>query len=135
MSYISISFSGNLIEAVAATTIVVIPSVGPVDLSWSEHPNITAIIYAGAPGEQTGLSLVDGLYGAVNPSGRLPFSVDENEAFYGTSIAYDGFGFHVTERLLLDDRTWMPGTSPRTSPGSGYHAPLSIRDARLTGSF
>jgi beta-glucosidase len=30
-----------------------------------EHPNITAIIYAGAPGEQTGPSLVDVMYGAV----------------------------------------------------------------------
>ncbi|KAF7303817.1 putative beta-glucosidase L [Mycena indigotica] len=101
---------GSLIEAVAAVcsnTIAVIHSVGPVNLSWSQHPNITAIIYAGAPGEQTGPSLVDVLYGAVNPGGRLPYSIDENEASYGTTIVYNSLGFPVvnyTEQLLIDYR-------------------------------
>jgi beta-glucosidase len=44
-------------------------------MTWSSHPNVTAIIYAGAPGEQTGPSIVDVLYGNYNPSGRLPFSI------------------------------------------------------------
>lgn len=68
------------IESVAAVcnnTIVIIHSVGPVDMSWSTHPNITAIIYAGAPGEQTGPSLVDVLFGKYNPRGRLPFSISD----------------------------------------------------------
>ncbi|KAF7324748.1 Glycoside hydrolase family 3 protein [Mycena kentingensis (nom. inval.)] len=101
---------GSLIESVAAVcnnTIAVVHSVGPVSISWSQHPNITAIIYAGAPGEQTGPGLVDVLYGAVNPSGRLPFSIDENEASYGTSIVYNSLGFpdlNYTEKLLLDYR-------------------------------
>ena len=66
------------VEAVAAVnenTVVVVHSVGPVYMPWSAHPNITAIIYAGAPGEQTGPSVVDVLYGKYNPSGRLPFSI------------------------------------------------------------
>lgn len=46
-------------------------------MPWADHPNITAIVYAGAPGEQTGPALVDVLWGAVNPSGRLPFSMDD----------------------------------------------------------
>lgn len=69
---------GSLVESVAAVcnnTIVVVHSVGPIYFTWSNHPNITAIIYAGAPGEQTGPGLVDVLYGAYNPSGRLPFSI------------------------------------------------------------
>jgi beta-glucosidase len=68
----------NLVEQVAAVcnnTVVVVHSVGPVYLTWSNHPNITAIIYAGAPGEQTGPAIVDVMYGAYNPSGRLPFSI------------------------------------------------------------
>jgi len=69
---------GTLIERVAAVcnnTIVVVHSVGPVRMSWSNHPNISAIIYAGAPGEQTGPALVDVIYGAYNPRGRLPFTI------------------------------------------------------------
>ncbi|KAF7349862.1 Glycoside hydrolase family 3 protein [Mycena venus] len=101
---------GSLVEAVAAVcnnTIAVIHSVGPVSVSWSDHPNITGIIYAGAPGEQTGPAIVDVLYGAVNPSGRLPFSIAEDEASYGTTIVYNSLGFPVvnyTEQLLIDYR-------------------------------
>ncbi|KAJ3967600.1 glycoside hydrolase superfamily [Lentinula raphanica] len=91
---------GSMIEDVAAVcnnTVVVIHSVGPVPMSsWNNHPNITAIIYAGAPGEQT-----------VNPSGRLPFSIDDAEASYGTSIVYGIDPFPVidyTEGLFLDYR-------------------------------
>ncbi|KAJ7688805.1 glycoside hydrolase family 3 protein [Mycena rosella] len=117
---------GSLVEAVAAVcsnTIVVIHSVGPVSVSWSAHPNITGIIYAGAPGEQTGPSIVDVLYGAVNPSGRLPFSIDEDEASYGTTIVYNSDGFPVvnyTEQLLLDYR-YMDAQSitPRYEFGFG----------------
>jgi hypothetical protein len=28
-------------------------------MNWVSHPNITALVYAGAPGEQTGPSIVD----------------------------------------------------------------------------
>jgi beta-glucosidase len=104
----------NLVERVAAVcnnTIVVVHSVGPVYLTWSNHPNVTAIIYAGAPGEQTGPAIVDVMYGAYNPSGRLPFSiadvslvfsflrqtltafVEQKENAYGTTIVYDSLGF------------------------------------------
>ncbi|KAG7098712.1 hypothetical protein E1B28_000625 [Marasmius oreades] len=101
---------GSLIERVASVnpnTIVVIHSVGPVPLGWNTHPNITAIIYAGAPGEQTGPSLVDVLWGAVNPSGRLPFSVADSEDSYGTTIVtgLDGFPtINYTEGLFIDYR-------------------------------
>lgn len=48
-------------------------------MNWSNHPNITGIIYAGAPGEQTGPGLVDVLWG-LNPrypSGKLPFAISD----------------------------------------------------------
>jgi len=63
------------VASVCSNTIAIVHSVGPVSFSWSNHPNITGIIYAGAPGEQTGPSLVDVLYGTYNPRGRLPFSI------------------------------------------------------------
>ncbi|KAJ7740439.1 glycoside hydrolase family 3 protein [Mycena maculata] len=111
---LEIWFSGTqLIENVAAVcknTIVVVHSVGPVDMPWTTNPNITAIIYAGAPGEQSGPGLVDVLLGTVNPSGRLPFSMANAESSYPTTIVTDpGFpiGFPVinyTETLFLDYR-------------------------------
>jgi beta-glucosidase len=112
----------SLIERVAAVcnnTIVVVHSVGPVLMSWSNHPNISSIIYAGAPGEQTGPALVDVIYGAYNPSGRLPFTIGDvslimpfsptvdirnylqNEDDYGTSIIYDSLGFPDVFPFLL----------------------------------
>jgi beta-glucosidase len=48
----------DLVKAVASVnrkTIVVIHSVGSVVIEeWAEHPNVTAILMAGLPGEQTG---------------------------------------------------------------------------------
>ncbi|KAF8069314.1 glycoside hydrolase family 3 protein [Lyophyllum atratum] len=101
---------GSLVEEVAAVcnnTIAIIHSVGPIHLGWNIHPNITGIIYAGAPGEQTGPSIVDVLYGKYNPSGRLPFGIADNESDYGTTIIYNSLGFPeipYTEKLLLDYR-------------------------------
>ncbi|KAF8638262.1 hypothetical protein AX17_002284 [Amanita inopinata Kibby_2008] len=117
---------GSLVEHVAAVcnnTIVVVHSVGPVYLPWSDHPNITGIIYAGAPGEQTGPSIVDVISGNYNPRGRLPFSIADAEKDYGTSIVYNSLGFPTityTEKLLLDYR-YMDANdiSPRFEFGFG----------------
>ena len=60
-----------LVQAVAAqnpNTIVVVHSVGPLILEpWIEHPNVTAVLWAGLGGTETGNALVDVLYGAYNP--------------------------------------------------------------------
>ncbi|KAL0950462.1 hypothetical protein HGRIS_010410 [Hohenbuehelia grisea] len=101
---------GSLVERVAAVcnnTIVVVHSTGPVRMPWSNHANISAIVYAGAPGEQNGPGLVDVLYGAYNPRGRLPFTLNDDESAYGTEIVYNSLGFpniDYTEKLLLDYR-------------------------------
>ncbi|KAG8852172.1 hypothetical protein FRB91_006909 [Serendipita sp. 411] len=96
---------GSLVEAVAAVnsnTIVVVHSVGPVSMSWSSHPNVTAIIYAGAPGEQAGPSLVDVMWGAVNPSGRLPFSIADvrlrYDLFFGRWVDLNNVGGELVSR-------------------------------------
>jgi len=111
------------VAAVCANTIVITHSVGPVYMEWSSHPNITGIIYAGAPGEQTGPSIVDVIYGKVNPSGRLPFSIADEESAYGTSIVYDSTGFPTityTEKLFLDYRYMdLKNIAPRFEFGYG----------------
>ncbi|KAL0565546.1 hypothetical protein V5O48_016478 [Marasmius crinis-equi] len=115
----------ELIESVAAVnpnTVVVVHSVGPVNASWSTHPNISAIVYAGAPGEQTGPAIVDILWGAVNPSGRLPFSIDDSEESYGTTIdnSTEVPTIEYSEGLFIDYRYMdSKGIAPRYEFGYG----------------
>jgi hypothetical protein len=76
-AHLSVDWNGNgVVESVAAVcnnTIVVTHSSGVNTLPWSDHPNVTAILAAHFPGEENGNSLVDLLYGNVNPSGHLPY--------------------------------------------------------------
>ncbi|KAF2433190.1 putative beta-glucosidase 1 precursor [Tothia fuscella] len=68
-------------------TIVVIHSVGPVLIdAWYNNPNITAILWAGLPGEQSGNSIADILYGRINPGGKLPFTLAKTAQDYGTGL-------------------------------------------------
>jgi len=83
----------QLIRTVAAesnNTIVVIHSVGPIIIEeYKNHPNVTAILWAGLPGEQSGNSIADVLYGRVNPGGKTPFTWGKNESDYGPDLIYE----------------------------------------------
>ena len=79
-----------LVQAVAANnsnTIVVVNSVGPLILEpWIDHPNVTVVLWAGLGGTETGNALVDILYGAVNPSGRLPYTIAKSPSDYPAQL-------------------------------------------------
>ena len=93
----------NLINAVAAVnpnTVVVVHSVGPVIVEpWIENPNVTAVLWAGLPGQESGNSLVDVLYGAVNPSGRLPYTIAKDPADYPAQPTTGG---NTNETIIID---------------------------------
>ncbi|CDK28029.1 unnamed protein product [Kuraishia capsulata CBS 1993] len=83
-------YSDNLVESVAdqcANTIVVIHNAGIrlVD-KWIDHENVTAVIMAHLPGQDTGRALVEVMYGKQSPSGRLPYTVAKNESDYGSLL-------------------------------------------------
>ncbi|KAJ8517606.1 hypothetical protein ONZ45_g5248 [Pleurotus djamor] len=84
----------SLINAVAAqnnNTIVVVHSVGPLIVEpWIDHPNITAVLWAGLPGTEAGNALVDVLYGSWNPSGRLPYTIAKSPADYSAQLVLGG---------------------------------------------
>ncbi|KAL2782752.1 glycosyl hydrolase family 3 N terminal domain-containing protein [Aspergillus keveii] len=80
----------NVIKAAASNcnnTVVVIHSVGPVLVDqFYDHPNVTAILWAGLPGQESGNSLADVLYGRVNPSGKTPFTWGKTREAYGAPL-------------------------------------------------
>ncbi|KAF4556659.1 Glycosyl hydrolase family 3 C-terminal domain-containing protein 3 [Elsinoe fawcettii] len=77
------------VSANCNNTVLVVHSPGPVELgSYKNNPNITAILWAGMPGEQSGNAIADILYGRVNPGGKLPFTLGNTRADYGTDVLY-----------------------------------------------
>ncbi|GAO13071.1 hypothetical protein UVI_02024330 [Ustilaginoidea virens] len=76
------------VSSYCANTIVVIHSVGPVLVTdWYQNPNVTAIVWAGLPGQESGNSITDVLYGKTSP-GRTPFTWGPTVESYGTDVMY-----------------------------------------------
>ncbi|PYH99804.1 beta-glucosidase [Aspergillus ellipticus CBS 707.79] len=89
--YVADPYSDTLVENVAGqcnNTMVVIHNAGVrlVD-RWIDHPNITAVIFAHLPGQDSGRALVEVMYGKQSPSGRLPYTVAKNESDYGSLLS------------------------------------------------
>ncbi|KAJ5683695.1 uncharacterized protein N7477_000040 [Penicillium maclennaniae] len=111
--------------AAAATAVVFINSdsgegVGPVILETIlAQPNVKAILWAGLPGQESGNALVDVMYGAVSPSGKLPYTIAKQRSDYGTgwvNAEVDNFA----EGLFIDYRHFdETGLVPRYEFGFG----------------
>jgi beta-glucosidase len=85
------NYSDTLVLNVAQqcnNTMVVIHNAGVrlVD-AWIEHPNVTAVLFAHVPGQDSGSALVEVMYGKQSPSGRLPYTVAKKESDYGELLA------------------------------------------------
>ncbi|PNS21539.1 Beta-glucosidase 1 [Sphaceloma murrayae] len=101
----------NSVANACNNTIVVTHSSGINLLPFADHPNVTAIIAAHYPGQESGNSLVDVLYGYVNPSGKLPYTIAYNGSDYNappttavnTTGKYDWQSW-FDERLEVDYR-------------------------------
>jgi beta-glucosidase len=96
---LSDAYSDGIVTSVASqcnNTMVVIHSVGVriVD-KWFDHPNITAVVLGHLPGQDSGRSLVELMYGRQSFSGRLPYTVAKQESDYG----------HVLDPVLPSEET------------------------------
>ncbi|KAJ4397872.1 hypothetical protein N0V93_002109 [Gnomoniopsis smithogilvyi] len=126
-------YTDNLINHVADqcnNTVVVLHNVGTrlVD-GFADHPNVTGIIFAHLPGQDSGKALVNILYGDENPSGRLPYTVAYNESDYESLLAPDktltGMFQHFpqsnfTEGVYIDYRHFdLKNITPRYEFGFG----------------
>lgn len=62
----------NKVAAANANTIVVLHVGGPASVEeWIDHPNVTAVLWAYYPGQESGNGLVFVLFGDESPSGRV----------------------------------------------------------------
>ncbi|KAI0067906.1 beta-glucosidase [Artomyces pyxidatus] len=120
-----------LVEAVAAVnknTVVVVNSVGPIILeAWINNPN--------------GNGLVDVLYGAYNPSGRLPFTIGKSINDYSAQVIYTSSAATLqipyTEGLFIDYRHFdAAGIQPRFEYGFGLsYTTFQYSALTITGSI
>lgn len=68
----------------AGETIVVIHTVGPILMErWIDLPGVKAVLLANLPGQESGNALADVIFGDVNPSGRLPWTIGKSLDDYG----------------------------------------------------
>src|SRR4051812_40988637 len=72
----------DAIASINPNTIIILHTVSPVLMPWINHPNITAVVYTGLPGQESGNSLVDVLYGIYNPSARLHYTIAKKRKGY-----------------------------------------------------
>lgn len=67
-------------------TVVITHSGGVNIMPWASNPNVSAILAAHYPGQESGNSIADILFGDVNPSGKLPYTIAKQESDYNTPV-------------------------------------------------
>lgn len=120
-------------------TIVVFHNVGPVILEkWIDLPGVKAVLIAHLPGQESGNALADVMFGAINPSGRLPYTIAKREEDYGpeSKILYTPNGVvpqqNFSEGLYFDYRYFDKyNITPRYEFGYG----LSYTTFHLSSLF
>ncbi|RDK45205.1 beta-glucosidase G [Aspergillus phoenicis ATCC 13157] len=132
----------NSVASICNNTIVVTHS-GNVNLmDWADHPNVTAIMMAYMPGQESGNAILDVITGKVNPSGKLPFTVAYNASDYNTaSLNFtamnitdsNGRQINFTEGQFIDYRHFdKAGITPRYEFGYGLsYTTFSVQELSL----
>ena len=101
------------VASLCPSTVVITHSAGVNTLPFASNPNVSAILSANYPGEQTGNSIVDILFGDVNPSAKLPFTIPAGKSDCEIPIMnitgpsqYDSSAWQITftEGQLIDYR-------------------------------
>ncbi|KAL9932528.1 hypothetical protein V8E36_008645 [Tilletia maclaganii] len=133
----------NAVADVNANTIVVVHSPAAVVLeSWIDHANVTAVLYAYYPGQESGNGLVPVLFGEHSPSGKLPFVIGKAAGDWPPhTISRSMLNRHpqadFTERTLVDWK-WLDtkNIEPRFHFGFGLsYTKFSFGKATIVKHF
>lgn len=76
----------NNVAEYCGNTVVVTHSGGVNTMPWANNTKIGAILAAHYPGQESGNSIVDVLWGDVAPSGRLPYTVPHSAEDAGPAV-------------------------------------------------
>ena len=121
--------------------VVVIHAVGPVLMEkWIDLPNVKAVLLAHLPGQDSGDSLADVIFGDINPSGHLPYTIGKTLEDYGpgAKVMYIPNGVipqqNFDEGLYIDYRYFDKyDISPRFEFGYGLsYTTFEINNAVIT---
>ncbi|RMZ92606.1 hypothetical protein DV736_g159, partial [Chaetothyriales sp. CBS 134916] len=99
---------GELIQKVAEVcagpVIVVIHAVGPVNVQdFAMLPNVKAILNANLPGQESGNALADVLFGKVDASGRLPYTIGKTLEDYGSGAPVMYYPNNIVPQANFDE--------------------------------
>lgn len=77
------------VASINPNTIVVLHTVGAVIVeAFKNHPNITGLLWAGLPGQESGNAITDVLYGKVNPQAKSIFTWGKKREDWGVDVIY-----------------------------------------------
>ncbi|KAK8112576.1 hypothetical protein PG984_013102 [Apiospora sp. TS-2023a] len=110
----------NDVARYCANTIVVMNNAGiRLVEAWIEHPNVTAVLNAGALGQESGHAITDVLLGDANPSGKLVYTIAKRVEDYNGEIC-PCCDCDYVEGLYTDYRHFdQAGIEPRYEFGYG----------------
>lgn len=120
--------------------IVIVNSVGQVDMSkWIDNENVTAVVFAPPLGQDHGKVLAEVLFGDVNPSGKLPFTIAKDKKDYvqptkGSNISESAYpqDYNIGETDIYVDYRYFDkkGIDPLFEFGYG----LSYSEFKIDGA-
>lgn len=102
----------QLIEDVASAcggpTIVIVHSVGAILLNKTASlPGVKAILYAHLPGQESGNALVDVLFGKIDASGRLPYTIGNTLEEYGPGAPVLYYPNHLIPQANFEEGQYI----------------------------
>lgn len=121
----------NVTSFCPGRTVVITHSGGANTMPWASNLDVAAIIAAHYPGQESGNAIADVLFGDVNPSGRLPYTIAHNITDYGPQAeilnvtgpdATESWAWqsNFTEGLMIDYRHFdVKGITPLYEFGYG----------------